>query len=473
MAYVEDSLHELKENVGEYLPKVVAAFANTEGGELIIGVRGDGTIRGVEGKGIDVAQRKIEEYIKSIVPVPGHSIRRHDEGGKTIIVVKVHQLSDGFCTFRGVFYYRYGSETEKLEGGQLKEFLISKNMMYFDKLTAHDASVQGDIDHAKVKAFLKRRSPAAGEGGIEEALRSLGLLAVSNGKQALNNAAILFFGKEPWKFIKQNEVRLVSFSGYDSSSRVLDKKDIHLTIPQNLEEAGRFIKMNTRTSYRIEGLKHVEIPEYPERVVREALVNALAHRDYFSADAVQIRIFGNRIEFINPGIPPGGVGIKDIGRISVKRNPVVYQLMRDMGYMEGLATGIPMMRQEMEMAGMQEPEFNIIGSFFATTLYNELGKRADLNMLNERQRRGIEFAKGKGRITSSEYAKINSVATPTAVADLKGMVDNGILEKIGITRGSFYVIAREGRSRPITHHPFNKVSGKPHTLQEDEREQEK
>jgi len=441
MEYVEDSMHELKENVGDSVPKTIAAFANTEGGELLIGIKDNGEVIGIEEKALDETQRKLEEYIKSIVPVPNHNISRLEINGKNVILVNVQKISDGFCTYKGVFYYRHGTETTKLEGSMLKDFLISRDIIYFDKLPANGANIDRDIDPEKVKAFLNKRSPAAAESNVNVVLESLGLVVASNGKKLPNNAAVLFFGKDPWKFFNQNEVRLASFSGYDTSSPVIDKKDIHFTIPENLEEAVKFIKMNTKASYEIRDLRRIEVPEYPMRVIREALVNALVHRDYFSADAVQVHIFNNRIEFINPGIPPGGISIKEIGHISVKRNPLIYQLMRDLGYMEGLATGIPLMRQEMRNANMHEPEFRIIGNFFILTLYNRLGKRSDFEELNKRQLRAIDYVRDKGHINSLEYVKLNNVSVPTAIADLRTMVNKGILKKVGVTRGSYYILA--------------------------------
>ena len=129
--------------------------------------------------------------------------------------------------------------------------------------------------------------------------------------------------------------------------------------------------------------------------------------------------------------------------ISVKRNPTIYQLMRDMRYMEGMATGVPLIKSEMAKAGMPAPEYKIVGSFLVLVLYNRLGKRFDFNMLNERQKRGIEAIRAKGKITTVEYAGQNGMSLPTAIADINEMVREGLLKRVGRTRGAFYVINEE------------------------------
>ena len=139
---------------------------------------------------------------------------------------------------------------------------------------------------------------------------------------------------------------------------------------------------------------------------------------------------------------PEGIDTRNIDAgISIKRNPIVYQLMRDMRYIEGLATGVPLIKGEMKKAGLLLPKFEIVGSFFMLTLYNRLGEHFDFNTLNERQKLGIEIIRKNGKITSKEYASITGVAAPTAIADLSKLVKEGIPNNVGRTRGAFYIIA--------------------------------
>lgn len=450
--YVEDSFHELKEHLGGNFSETVAAFANTEGGEIIIGVRDNGNIIGINDINLDEVQKKIENGIKMVNPVPLHTIERKTENGKNILIVRITKI-DGICTYKGIVYYRHGSITDRIEGGQLKEFLASKNMLYFDNQICDGATIR-DIDEQKLYNFIENRSSLKqdtvknpkSEFSVEKinnVLINLGLTHKTREKLEITNAAILFFSHDPFKFFKQNEIRLVSFLGQDASSEILDEIDIRSGIPENVEEAIKFIRRNIKISYEIKGLQRVEISEYPERVLREAVVNAVVHRDYFSADSIQIRIFSNRIEFINPCTFPEGINTDNIDAgISIKRNPLIYQIMRDMHYMEGMATGIPMIKRLMMQADMPRPEYSVIGSFLMLTLYNKLGKKPNLKyyMLNQRQRQGLEQIKNIGKITTIEYAKLNHISIPTAIIDLNNMVKWDIIKKVGKTRGSFYII---------------------------------
>lgn len=439
--YIEDSRHELKAHVPSNTPEILAGFANAEGGELVIGVKDDGSVIGVAASEIDAIQLKLENYVRELSPIPSHSISVRAVEGKQIIVVKIEGIFGGFCTYKGVFYYRHGSRTDRLEGSQLKDFLSYKGIIYFDDQPCYDADI-GDIDEAKLKAFIGMRSPNAEFSGVESTLKSLGLIAKTNEGAKPKNAALLMFGKDPWRFFKQNEIRLSSFAGSDASAPLLDAKSATATIPENIEEALKFIKSNTRSFFLIGGTQHKEVGEYPERAVREAVINAVAHRDYFSPDAVQIRLFTNRIELINPGSLPEGISISQLaeGAISIKRNPVIYQLLRDLGYMEGIATGIPMIYRELAAMGLPKPEFKALGNFISLTFYNKLGKGFDETVLNERQRRAIELARKQGRITAKEYAKLEEISVPTAVADLHALVTAGFLKKVGKTRGAFYTL---------------------------------
>lgn len=186
-----------------------------------------------------------------------------------------------------------------------------------------------------------------------------------------------------------------------------------------------------------EKLEREEIPEYPYEVTREALVNAVTHRDYFSRDAVQINIFENRMEIINPGTLPPGLTFKVLGSLSVQRNPLTYRLMRDIGLIEGLATGIPRMRSAMKRANLPEPVFEELGNFFRVTLYNRPEKRKD--GISDRQQKTISYMEKNPSINSKTYAKLTGVSHPIAVADLNDLVKKEVLKKIGKTRGAYYV----------------------------------
>ena len=179
-----------------------------------------------------------------------------------------------------------------------------------------------------------------------------------------------------------------------------------------------------------------EIPEYPKSVVREALVNALAHRDYFNKNTIQVNIFDDRMEITNPGTLPEGLTLKILGTIAIQRNPIAYEIMRDLRLVEAIGTGITRMREDMRKANLPEPVFEEIANFFRVTLYNS--KKPVEEKLNPRQQKCIAYLEKNQSINSNIYKKLNEVSIFTALTDLNDLVERGLITRIGKRRGAFY-----------------------------------
>ncbi|VVB99331.1 Uncharacterised protein [uncultured archaeon] len=134
---------------------------------------------------------------------------------------------------------------------------------------------------------------------------------------------------------------------------------------------------------------------------------------------------------------PPGITFKVLGNLSVQRNPLTYRLMRDIGFIEGLATGIPKMRAGMKNAGLPEPEFEELGNFFRIKLYNRAEK--DEGMISKRQKKAIAYLEKNPSINSKTYAKLTGISHPVAVSDLNDLTKKGTIGKVGKTRGAYYV----------------------------------
>ncbi|MFH1786290.1 MAG: ATP-binding protein [archaeon] len=428
---------EFKRSVDNFkgISQTVCAFANASGGKIVVGIADDGKIIGIPVNGLDTLQQRLEGSIQQVSPVPFHKIFVEEKEQKKTVVCEVYQIGQGaFCTFGGIVYYRAGSTNTKLEGRTLQDYLINRHILSFDE-SRSQAKLE-DLDVNRMRAFVKKRSPevAFDEANVKEYLLNLGL-AGKNGDLWIKNTAVLFFAKEPARYLPQNEIKLVRFKG-DQPVDIIDSRIANATILENLREAEDFIKKNTRTALKIEGLEREEQPDYPFTVVREALLNALTHRDYLSRDTVQVNIFDDRIEFINPGTLPTGLSIQLLGRLSVPRNHLTYRLLRDLKLIEGFATGIPRMRSAMKGAGLPEPVFEELGSYFRVTLYNKF-HMAEID-INERQKRALAYLEKNHSLTSKTYEKMVAVSRPIAVSDLNDLIKRGLLKRVGKTRGAYY-----------------------------------
>ena len=205
---------------------------------------------------------------------------------------------------------------------------------------------------------------------------------------------------------------------------------------------------------RIEGFVGVEYREYPQAAVREAIVNAVVHRDYSRrGQSIRIFMFDDRIEVFSPGTLPPGVSIEKMRRLepqSVQRNPIIVGVLRDLGsrYIERLGTGIRRIAQAMTEHGLPRPQFEEVGSEFRVMLIGpgerfmqEIKARpAWAEGLNERQVEAVLCVGEHGRITTGEYRTLVSVADVTAYRDLKDLSDRGLLIRQGKGRGAYYTL---------------------------------
>lgn len=421
--------------------KLMCGFANTYGGIILIGVNKKKEIIGLS-KDADEIQQKISSSAQAVSPPIIPSVEVHDIDNKKVLAIIIQRAVDGtFNTFQGVIWARIGSTLKKIEGNQIVDFLRSKQILCFDE-TPSSAKIF-DIDTNKVKRYLelRKQSDYFKSHSIEDFLISM-KLATKNGELKLKNSALLFFAKNPVFFNPQIELKLVRFDGTEAV-KIIVHELIQSDLIESIEKALSFVKTNIPRSIQIKlDAKREEKYQYPIDVVREAIVNAVAHRDYFSKDAIQIYIFTDRIEITNPGSLPQGLPKELFGTLSVQRNPVTYKILRDYGYVEGLGSGIPRMINSMREYGLKDPEFGIYEQFFRVTLRNapsDLKPIKEYSDLNERQIKALKFLIENKSIKMKMYMKINSVSFGTARLDINEMVKFGYLKKVGSYRGAYYV----------------------------------
>lgn len=426
------------------ISKILCGLANTFGGLLILGVKDNGTVTGVKGN-LDRIQQQISASNQTVSPAPLISIEVHKIENKEIIVAIIQRPSDNiYYTFQGAIFVRIGSTTKRLDGYTQLEFLRGKQILSFDDSYESTAKIE-DLDSEKIRRYLtlRKQEDFFKEHDVEDFLVS-NKLASKNGGLRIKNSAILIFAKNPIHFYPQIEIKLVQFSGIEPVD-IISHKLLQSDLTSSIEESLHFVKSHLNKKIIItDKAKREEEYEYPISVIREAIVNAVAHRDYFSKDAIQIYIFDDRIEITNPGSLPHNLPRELFGTISVQRNPITYRFLRDMGYVEGLGTGISRMKNQMRKNGLNDPEFKFTESFFRIILSNRKGKKKPIDTvrdLNERQKRALEYLKKNKSIKSGTYAKINKISNTTAVTEINEMIEFGYIKKVGAFRGAYYIMS--------------------------------
>lgn len=424
------------------IAKAICAFANTLGGMLLIGVSDKKEIIGIR-EDPDSLQQQISAANQSVSPAPLVSVETHKIGGNIVVAVIVQKAQDNsYHTFQGAIYVRIGSTNRRMDGQTHLEFLRNRQILSFDESYEPEVCIE-DIDLEKIKVYLKERKQEnyLEDHSLQDFLLSA-KLASANGKLRIKNSAVLLFAKDPVHYFPQMEIKLVQFSGIEAVT-IVSHKLVQESLPGAINQAIAFFEKSLSKSIAITGFpKRTEEYEYPSSVIREAIVNAIAHRDYFSRDSVQAYIFDDRIEITNPGSIPNALPREMFGTISVQRNPITYRFLRDLGYVEGLGTGIPRMKNTMRKAGLPDPKFTLTENFFRITLYNNKGRKKPIESvgdLSNRQKKALDYVVKHKTIKAKTYAQLNKVSYATAVSDINEMISFGYLKKIGEYRGAYYV----------------------------------
>jgi predicted HTH transcriptional regulator len=294
-------------------------------------------------------------------------------------------------------------------------------------------------------------------------------VVLGDGKVVPTNAGILFFGREPQMHIIQSEVNCVLFRGAMGTSRYTYKKVITGTVQGLIDAAETFLRSYMPVEGRVEGWKRIDIPDYSIEALREALVNAVIHRDYSRyGESIRVFYFADRIEIHSPGLLLPGVTVEQMQKGAVQsrlRNPVLANLLRDVpGYMERIGSGIRFMLDETRRMGLSAPEFREMNEFVVTfrstsispmsqsqeprtsqTLWDEDEQFSDSSTLIEefsekeqRLEKAIAYVHEHGFITNSLYRDITGVTEKRAFRDLELLVERGNLKCVGSKRGRRY-----------------------------------
>ena len=285
------------------------------------------------------------------------------------------------------------------------------------------------------KARFERRLDINPNISIKEALKRLDLLKDNK----LTNGAILLFGMNPQRFFLQSEARCARFKGVEPLE-FIDMKVFGGNIIDQREDAVEFVKEHIKLHAKIVGTERVETWEYPIEAIREAITNAICHRDYERASNIQVRIFDDRIEIWGCGPLPEPLTIKDliIEHDSVLRNRSIGRCFFLIKYIEQWGTGTNRIIEECLNHGLPEPLFEERSGSLVTIFKKHLLSEEILEKLSERQKTAIEYMKKHKQITTKKYGELFSITGRMARNDLKLLVDKKIVIRMGTSKKSTY-----------------------------------
>lgn len=421
----------------EYL-KWICGFANADGGKIVIGKDDKGNIVGVKNpkRLLEDIPNKVRDILGILVDVD-----LHESQNRNFIEINVEAYPYP-VNYKGQYHYRSGSTKQELKGSALDKFMLQKKGKRWDgvpvpKITTQDLKVD-TFDFFRKKAIKAQRID-------DDVLSDTNDHLIENLQLKENDyikrAAILLFHPNPEKFVTGAYIKV----GYFLSDENLKFQDeVHGNIFEQVEKTMDLLftkYINSSISY--EGLNRVEKYEYPKDAVREALLNAVSHKDYSEGVPIQISVYQDKIIFWNEGKLPENWTIEKLltKHPSKPFNPDIANALFRSGYIESWGRGTIKMINECIHLGIPKPIYFYDMSGFWVEFRKENLNPEYLKTLglNERQISAIEYVKDKEKITNSDYQTIFKVSRNTASRDLTDLVNKGLFRTSSLKgAGSFY-----------------------------------
>lgn len=449
MGFQESETVELKEIVVDDVKKEIIAFANCEGGKLYIGVRNDGTVAGVDDP--DAVCLQISNMARDAVK-PDVTMFLHYETleieGKKIVAVDIQRGTDRpyYLAGKGLrpagVYVRQGYSSVPATDHAIRSMIKETDGDCFEEMR----SLKQELTFDAAKREFERRN-------VEFGLQQMQTLKLIDHNGIYSNLALLLSEQ------CVHTVKAAVFQGTDQTI-FKDRREFSGSLLRQLNEVYEFIDFRNQTRATIEKLWRIDVRDYPEAAVREALLNLLVHRDYsFSASAL-ISIYADRIEFVSVGGLLPGIGLEDIMvGLSVCRNQNLANVFYQLKLIEAYGTGMRKIMNAYEDAD-EKPVIETTKNAFKITLPNrnakyETGIAAtpgrmllkeepvaygeETDMEEDKIR---ELARRQGEVTRSEVENLLTVSASTASRILRRMVRSGVLKQQGRARNTKYILRK-------------------------------
>lgn len=411
----ESQTLEFKQKLSKELPKIVTAFANSLGGEVLIGVDDTGEIIGLDKK-IN-CKEEIAQSLQALIPLPSYQINEINIDNKLIIILKVNPAKS-IISYRNIAYIRNQAINHQLSINEVIEKAGESLLLAFDRQISK-INIK-ETNEQKFQQYLSERHSKRGVSQNNN-LNNLEVLGFAKGEY-LTNAGILLFTDHPQQFLPNANLRIVLFSGNDRENYT-ERKEVSGDLLSQVQQVESFLleKFSTISGPRV-GFKKLSYSSYPVVAVREALLNAIIHRNYFDEGDIRVFLYKNKLEIINPGSFPPGVSLEKPNHRP--RNPLLAQYFYDIGYVEKYGSGLSKIQSEVKKHPFVDVEFELVP--YATTV--KFKQDLSLITLDEVDNKIIEFLTLNPK-SSGELAKLVNLSRQAVLARIKDLISLGIVVK--------------------------------------------
>ena len=353
------------------LAAAITAFANTDGGQVFLGVEDDGQISGVDD--LDRTTRMVDNVAFNNCSPPVTVLQETVKADEGMVVVVNVPVGDGrpYRTNRGTYYVRTSTGRRHASREELLRLFQAGARMFYDE-TPVRGSTPVDVDEEATKEMLE----AIAERGLdiagmphERLLRNWHLIDDEHGEDHLTVAGVLLLARAPQQFYPHIYISALRIAGTEVSSPPIDQKRIEGRLFDMLGDALRFLDFHLLRQHDIRRLEPEVVLEFPAECLREVLVNAIAHRDYTVAGPIRLLVFDDRVEVRTPGGLPNTVRVEQLpAGVHVTRNPTLYNLLLKRGLVTDAGSGIPRTIRLLRQANGTVPTLTIEGGEFVVAL---------------------------------------------------------------------------------------------------------
>jgi len=409
----ENERVEFKRTATSSIAREICAMANADGGYVLIGVDDSGEIVGCDEKRV---REILASSLQSITPPLKVKTSTVEIGDRKVVVVEVPK-SKTLCSIGGVAYIRIGSGIRPLSIQEIVMLSSELGTVTWDEFPAADASfMKGEYVEWFFSAMEEARGRRIPREDWNRYLRSAKALRGN----MLTNAGFLFF-TDVEEFIPHAGGRIVKLVGEEP----VWSREFRGPVWRVIDEIYSELTSQFRTVELVVGTRRVKLPEYPLRAVREAIINAFAHRNYAIPADVRIFFYPDRLVIRNPGGLMPGVDLEDPEH--VPRNPNLCGLLYDAGYIEKYGYGLRLIREECRKHGLVEVEFRSTANRFEVIFKKKTGE-----FLDDTDRKILEFLSIPRR--SGEIAEYVGLSKPSVLKRLEKLEALGLVRAVG--RGS-------------------------------------
>ena len=438
---------EFKSGFNDSVIETLAAFANSKGGKVLIGVNDDGSLNTNFTYGNETFQKWINEIKVKTQPSIIPDVEFIDYNGNKTVALIIQEFPLKPISFKGRYYKRVKNSNHQLTALEIADLSMQSLQVSWDSYPAHNLSID-DIDLKKADKFIQKVNTIGRfklEGTTVENLEKLRL--ISNSK--ITNAAYLLFAKNDTSYN-------VHLGRFKTPSYIIDDKMLKGPLFEVVEETMKYLISQIKVAFEITGktTQRTEIFEYPLPALRELVLNALIHRDYLSPVDIQIKVFDNSITFFNPGKLFGDLTVEDLKTNNYQayaRNKLLAEAFYLTGDIEKYGSGFKRIRNELKQYPTMNLEYKEIPNGFLVelnytkqkTVSNfDAGENVTENVTENRIQLIIDVIKQNNQISIDELALKLNVTRRTIIRDIEKLRKQNLLKRVGPDKGGHWEVVK-------------------------------